>query len=128
MNKKKKLKKKENKFKGIHDNNTAITVMKHLCVAIIFDKYFYINLYIYLFTSSIKIEEFQNFEVFYRIIRKFQNIMSNAQGILNIFENIYFGINKRGGTDLTIVFMKNFNEILVGIFIHSKATFIETGV
>ena len=54
--------------------------------------------------------------------------MSNAQGILNIFENIYFGINKRGGTDLTIVFMKNFNEILVGIFIHSKATFIETGV
>lgn len=102
--------------------------MKHLCVAITFDKYFYINLYIYLFTSSIKIEEFQNFEVFYRIIRKFQNIMSNAQGILNIFENIYFGINKRGGTDLTIVFMKNFNEILVGIFIHSKATFIETGV
>ena len=70
MNKKKKLKKKENKFKGIHDNNTAITVMKHLCVAIIFDKYFYINLYI---TFLPLLSRLRNFKILKCFTESFEN-------------------------------------------------------
>ena len=106
--------KKENKFKGIreiHDSNTAIAVSKHLCIATIYDKYLF-----YILPSRLRI-----FKILKYFRESLQNIMrSNTQGILNIFKNILFGINKRGGADLTNMFMTNFNEILVQYFFIQK--------
>ena len=75
------------------------TVMKHLCIVIIYGKYLF-----YILSSRLR-----NFKIFKYLRESLQIIMrSNTQGILNIMKVIFFGINKRRGIDLTSIFMTNF--------------------
>ena len=98
MNKKKSKK----KLKGpILATQPLYTVMKHLCIAIIYGKYLF-----YILPSRLR-----NFKIFKYLRESLQIIMrSNTQGILNIMTVIFFGINKRGGIDLTNIFMTNFKK------------------